>query len=414
MGDDAGVSASSGPDGQEQPDALPAVRRRRPSGQVLQVGGLVLLLVVGGFFGVRAVTDDTVSASMTSATDAGASAPPEAAAPDPAEPADSAEPAEPAGGGAGGVVEAGPPIERTGRDGGGDGDGGVADALEDLARSAEQAAGPAGPALNGPRSQERSRERSCVPAPSTTVRVVTYNILGAGSRSGGGYDLARVRADIASWDVDVAILQEVYRRGGDPARSDQPADLAAGLGMDWAFGYNTRKGPRTQYGTAVVSRFPIVEQANARLPNRAGLEQRGLLRATLDVEGTRLDVYDTHLQHTPQAADLRVQQARSIAGIVGARRAATGNPAVLGGDFNSSPTGSVAAALNGPLRDTWFDVGVGQGATAPAGNPGARIDRLYQSADVVPVAASVRPTAASDHNAVSAVYELPGSGQVCE
>lgn len=384
MGDDAVVDNSRG-------------RRRRPTGQVLQVVGLVLLLVVGGFFGVRAVTDDTVTAATTSATDAGAapSAPGASEVPEleTAAPLADAEPEE--------VLEAGPPIERVD-------DGGVGGALEDLARSAEQAAGPDG---RTPRERQRT---SCSPAPPTTVRVATYNILGAGSRDDGSYDLGRVRADIASWGVDVAILQEVYRLGGQAARSDQPADLAAGLGMDWAFGYNARKGARTQYGTAVLSRFPIVEQANARLPNWNGLEQRGLLRATVDVAGTRLDVYDTHLQHTPQADALRVQQARSVAGMISARRAATGNPAVLGGDFNSSPTGSVAAALNGPLRDTWFDVGVGQGATAPAGNPGARIDRLYQSVDVVPVAAAVRLTAASDHNAVTAVYEVPGSGQVCE
>lgn len=384
MGDDAVVSTSS--------------RRRRPTGQALQVVGLVLLLVVGGFFGVRAVTDDTVTAATSSATDAGAapSGPATSQAPEleTTAPLADADPEE--------VLEAGPPIERVGDD-----DGGVGGALEDLARSAEQAAGPLG---GGP----RTRERSCTPAPPTTVRVATYNILGAGSRFGGGYDLGRVRADIASWDVDVAILQEVYRLGGDAARSDQPADLAAGLGMDWAFGYNARKGARTQYGTAVLSRFPIVEQANARLPNWNGLEQRGLLRATVDVQGTRLDVFDTHLQHTPQAAALRSQQARSIAGMIGARRAATGNPAVLGGDFNSSPTGDVAASLNSVLRDTWFDVGVGQGATHPAGRANARIDRLYQSADVVPVAAAVRPSAASDHNAVTAVYQVPGTGRVCE
>ncbi|VXC03547.1 endonuclease/exonuclease/phosphatase family protein [Nocardioides sp. AX2bis] len=406
------MSTSSGTGGPERPAAGPDGHRggrRRPSGQVLQVVGLVLLLVVGGFFGVRAVTDDTVTASTTSASDAGASpsdagtpqAPPtgDVVGDEPGEPLAAAEP--------GDVLEAGPPIERASSDNGDGGDGGVGDALEELARSAEQAAGPAG---SGP----RARERTCLPAPSTTVRIATYNILGAGSRSGGGYDLARVRADIASWDVDVAILQEVYRLGGDAARSDQPADLAADLGMDWAFGYNARKGARTQYGTAVLSRFPIVEQANARLPNWNGLEQRGLLRATLDVGGTRLDVFDTHLQHTPQAAPLRTQQARSIAGMIGARRAATGNPAVLGGDFNSSPTGDVAGVLNGVLRDTWFDVGAGQGATHPAGRATTRIDRLYQSADVVPLAAAVRPSAASDHDAVTAVYEVPGTGRVCE
>ena len=399
------MSTSSGPPAPERPDA-----GRRRSARVLQVLALVLVLVVGGLLAVRAATDDTATDDTAteptaSATDAGASpAPPadgggsaEVVGDEPGEVLAEAEP--------GDVLRAGPPIERASDD-----DGGVDDALAELARSAEDAA--VAPGRDGRRS--RTTQRSCVTAPPTTVRVATYNILGAGSRFGPGYDLGRVRADIASWDVDVAILQEVYRLGGDPARRDQPADLAGGLGMDWAFGYNARKGARTQYGTAVLSRYPIVEQANARLPNQPGLEQRGLLRATVDVEGTRLDVYDTHLQHTPQAAALRTQQARSIAAMVQARRAATGNPAVLGGDFNSSPTGTVGAALNAVLRDTWFDVGAGQGATHPAGRSIARIDRLYQSDDVVAVGAAVRPSSASDHDAVTAVYEVPGSGRVCE
>ncbi len=414
---DADVSAPGGPREPDGPGPDPAraqARRRGPSGQALQVLALVLVLVMGGAVGVWAVADhaDTASpTSTTSTTSAGGTGSTGASE----EPATGEGPVgdvvgdDPGGvpvtAGPEDVLRAGPPIERAPER-----DPRVSDALSDLARSVEDAAGASGRASGA----QRAPERTCLPAPPTTVRIATYNILGAGSRFGGGYDLARVRADIASWDVDVAILQEVYRLGGDAARSDQPADLAAGLQMSWAFGYNARKGARTQYGTAVLSRYPIVEQANARLPNWSGLEQRGLLRATVDVEGTRLDVYDTHLQHTPQAEPLRVQQARSIAGMIGARRAATGNPAVLGGDFNSSPTGTVGAALNGVLRDTWFDVGVGQGATHPAGRVTSRIDRLYQSGDVVPLAAAVRPSAASDHEAVTAVYEVPGSGRVCE
>lgn len=264
----------------------------------------------------------------------------------------------------------------------------------------------------GPRGGPGGPQPPCAAAPARTLRVATYNIKGAASRT-GGFDLGSVARDVAAWDVDVVALQEVYRYGDRRARRDQPAQLAGLLGMEQVFGFNTRKGRVTQYGTAVLSRHPITGTANVALPNRRGLEQRGLLRATIDVAGTEVDVLNTHLQHTPQAAVLRVRQARSIAAVVAARRITTGNPVVLGGDFNSSPTGSVSSVLQVPLDDTWPVAGVGQGATAPAGSPRARIDRLYHSADLRPLAAAVQPSATSDHRAVVAAYEVLQSGRTC-
>ena len=271
---------------------------------------------------------------------------------------------------------------------------------------------PAAPALAAPPTEALpapaapAQATGCGAAPAT-LSVASYNILGAGSRFGGGYDLSRVSGDLAAWDVDVAILQEVYRKGGDPARKDQPAQLGAALDMAYAFGFNARKGPHTEYGTAILSRYPIVDRANTLLPNRNGLEQRGVLRATIEVGGRNVDVFDTHLQ--PGADDLKVTQARSVADVISGRRAATGNPALLGGDFNSIPTGNPAAPLTAVLRDTWAAVGVGSGFTHPARRPNARIDRLYHSAGLTPVSTTVRPSKASDHNAVSATYRLPGT-----
>ncbi len=272
----------------------------------------------------------------------------------------------------------------------------VVPGLSDLAQAAEGVVGD---------------ETSCTPVAPATLTVATYNILGAGSRNGGGNDLSRVVNDLRAWDVDVAILQEVYRFGGDAARSDQPAQIASALGAGWAFGFNARKGGSTQYGTAIISRFPILEQANVALPNAGGGEPRGVLRATLDVGGADLDVFDTHLQ--PGADSLKQAQARTVAGVIGARRTATGNPAVLGGDFNSIPTNGVAGTLGSVLRDVWFDVGSGSGFTHPAGGPNARIDRLYHSPEVVPISAAVRPATASDHNAVTATVQVEGSGTTC-
>ena len=53
-----------------------------------------------------------------------------------------------------------------------------------------------------------------------------------------------------------------------------------------------------QYGTALLSRYPIESVENTPLPRLPGDEQRGLLHAVLDVDGAKLSAYVVHLQHT--------------------------------------------------------------------------------------------------------------------
>lgn len=58
--------------------------------------------------------------------------------------------------------------------------------------------------------------------------------------------------------------------------------------------------PRRQYGTAILSDFPILESGNTLLPKIGRNEQRGLLQALLNVRGVPLRVFNTHLQHNSQ------------------------------------------------------------------------------------------------------------------
>ena len=371
------------------------VRRRRVLAAVL---ALVLVVGVGGASFALLATGpqaggDAPVLSATTDEQVAASEAPVAAGRVPAAGARSRTAALELGDGPRRVLPAGPPLKKIPPK-----PEPVDTGLSDLAAAAEGAVG----------SEDST---SCTPVSPTTLTIATYNILGAGSRNGGGNDLGRVVNDLRAWGADVAILQEVYRFGGDAARKDQPAQIASALGAGWAFGFNARKGGSTEYGTAVISRYPIVEQANVPLPNAGGGEPRGVLRATVDLGGSRLDVFDTHLQ--PGSDSLKLAQARTVAGVIGARRTATGNPAVLGGDFNSIPTNAVAGVLGSVLRDVWFDVGSGAGFTHPAGGPNARIDRLYHSPEVVPLSAGVRPATASDHNGVTATVRVDGSGTTC-
>jgi endonuclease/exonuclease/phosphatase family metal-dependent hydrolase len=238
------------------------------------------------------------------------------------------------------------------------------------------------------------------PTRTQPLTVVSYNIKSA--KLSNGFDLGLIADQLATWQADVVLLQEVDRFRVRSRRQDQPALLADRLGMEWAFGANVRLGS-TQYGTAILSRFPILAEKNVPLPNRAGGQQRGLLWTELDVEGRPVSVYTTHFQHKKSYADIRREQGIAVENIL----RDDPNPSILGGDLNSVPSSPPVGILtSGRMLDSWSTASGGQGATAPAGNPRARIDYLLHSDELTVTDTAVMPTNLSDHRAVRATYEL--------
>lgn len=237
----------------------------------------------------------------------------------------------------------------------------------------------------------------------TRLTVLTFNIHSARTADGSVH-LAEISEELATWDADVVLLQEVDRGRAWTGGVDMPAVLADRLGMAWAFGTNVRRSATNLYGTAILSRFPIESYRNTALPAPPGTQQRGLLNAVIDVDGTRMSVYDTHLEHT--SADARVQQMRAIAPIL----AADELPKVFGGDLNAKPGSPVLLAAGPAVQDTWQAIGDGAGLTHPAGVPQHRIDYLMHGAgsdtDLAPLTTEVLASNVSDHRAVWATYEL--------
>lgn len=279
-----------------------------------------------------------------------------------------------------------------------------------------QPAQPGEPGQSGqPRTTDPSKPRRkrevCVPqVKEKALSVMTFNI--KSGRVSGRVDLGRVGDQIAFYSPDVVILQEVDRGRAWSARLDMPAVLGTRLAMQWAFGANVVRSPSNQYGTAILSRYPILSSDNTLLPTSRGQQRRGLLQATLDVGGIELEVFDTHLDNT--SGTDRVRQMTAVAGIIDSRPA----PKLLGGDFNSVPGSPVLAQARSVLVDSWQVVGAGPGLTAPSGRPRVRIDYLmYDSSvdvEIVPRRMDVLPTSSSDHRAVMASYVLrQDQGQVC-
>jgi endonuclease/exonuclease/phosphatase family metal-dependent hydrolase len=242
-------------------------------------------------------------------------------------------------------------------------------------------------------------EASPGPRPLTAL---SFNIHHAGGLD-GVVDLDRLAAEIRATHADVVGLAEVDRHYGERSDwADQPAELAGRLGMHVVFGANldleppAPGQPRRQYGTAILSRYPIVDWHNTLLPKgKPEEEQRGLLEAVLDVHGHPVRMMTTHFQHDSAAS--RLLQAEVVADAV---RAAT-EPVVLTGDLNAPPEAPEVTTLTALLTDAFAAAGHGDGLTHPADVPTARIDYVL-TAHARPVCSTVLPTASSDHRPVLA------------
>jgi endonuclease/exonuclease/phosphatase family metal-dependent hydrolase len=238
------------------------------------------------------------------------------------------------------------------------------------------------------------------------LKTLTFNIH-HGVGIDGRLDLERVARTIEASGADLIGLQEVDRYFD--ARSDwvdQSAWLAARLEMNHVFAANLDWDPpepgkpRRQYGTLVLSKYPIVDSRNTLLPLRPGSEQRGLLEAEIDVGGTPLRFADTHLSTIDDGE--RVEQVNAIVALLKDAPEAV----LLVGDMNAVPSSTELRTLTTHWTDTWPEKGFGLGFTSPVPIAITRIDYQLHSAQLEPTAASVPLSLASDHFPVAATYSL--------
>jgi endonuclease/exonuclease/phosphatase family metal-dependent hydrolase len=230
------------------------------------------------------------------------------------------------------------------------------------------------------------------------LSVLTFNIH-HGAGPDGVVDLDRVAAEIAATGADVVGLQEVDRHYGERTGfADQPAELAARLGMEMVFAPNyvleplTPDAPPREHGVVILSRFPILAESRTLLPKGVPEEeQRGLLEAVIDVRGEPIRIMTTHLEADSAAS--RPPQARVVAAAV----ARSTEPVVLTGDLNGTPSAPEVTMLTALLADSGAGVG---GPTFPAWAPTARIDYVLTGARGA--RSEALATVSSDHRPVLA------------
>ncbi|MDQ6769966.1 MAG: endonuclease/exonuclease/phosphatase family protein [Gemmatimonadota bacterium] len=238
--------------------------------------------------------------------------------------------------------------------------------------------------------------------PGIPLRVMTYNI-----RSGNG-NLAGTADAIRASAPDLVALQEVDVHWADRSSFvDQATTLGQQLGMQVRFariyqlaGAQPQDPPR-EFGVALLSKYPVIDWSNhiiTRLstqePNPEPAPLPGFLEAKIDVAGTPVRVFNTHLDYRSDPK-VRQQQVTEMLGYIGAESM----PTLLFGDLNAPPDAPEIQPLLARLQDAW-PASAGPGLTDPADEPKKRIDYVLVSKQFRVRSESVPVTLASDHRPV--------------
>lgn len=158
------------------------------------------------------------------------------------------------------------------------------------------------------------------------LRIVSYNI-----RNGHDvqHDMSLLAADLLTVQADIVGLQEVDVGTARVGGRDTLAELAAAAGFPYYHFCHAIDFEGGEYGTAVLSRYPITEFQTIRLPSPGAREARSVGHACLDVDGTRVDFFNTHL--SCESDTLRALQLAELAELTAKHRAW-----ILTGDFNTA------------------------------------------------------------------------------
>lgn len=262
------------------------------------------------------------------------------------------------------------------------------------------------------------------------MKCVSYNIQ-YGLGSDGKYDLARIASEVAQ--ADVIALQEVDRYWRRSGMVDSPCVLSEHLPSHYyVYGANLDIEAsvveserivhrRKQFGTMILSRWPILSTRNFLLPKWGDRQhhsiQQGMLEAVIDTPEGVIRFYCVHLSHL--CTDTRMPQIERILDIIQSAPQEGGawcgghpdkdsgwveeeeppmpNDVILMGDMNFAPGSLEYDRIIGGLApgfgrltnrvgliDAWVAAGhlEQSGSTHPSAK--ARIDHCFVSASLAP------------------------------
>lgn len=218
------------------------------------------------------------------------------------------------------------------------------------------------------------------------IRIATWNI-----RAARLAPLNEIVEEIRDIRADIVALQEVDHRTARTGFVNQPKEIAAALGFQYAFAASVRV-TGGDYGLAVLSRWPLVQVVRHELARPRKGEPRIVLEVVVCAAGRPLRILDHHADTQPASRRANLAAVREIV------RARLPDPLIVLGDFNATPDDT---DIRGLIDAGLVDAAAGQ-TTKTAERE--RIDYLL----VAPVMASairqpqVWKSQKSDHQALVA------------
>ncbi len=165
-----------------------------------------------------------------------------------------------------------------------------------------------------------------------TLKIGTYNI--ANGRD-VDWDFSLIAKDIVDNGLDIVGLQEVDILCERSKFTDTMERLKEYTGMEYyAYfkcidlkGDEAKYGKKGAYGTAILSKYPIVGTNDVELNPGTQVERRLLGCSKIDVNGTEINFFVTHLSHNN--ATVRASEFKKVAATVKVAK-----NVILVGDFN--------------------------------------------------------------------------------
>lgn len=242
---------------------------------------------------------------------------------------------------------------------------------------------PDGPRFDGRYSTTSDRS-------ANAFNLVTFNIQFAARVSTA---IDEIEKQPALSEAGVLLLQEMDNAGSDA--------IAEQFGFDYVY-YPGSKHQGKDFGNAVLSRWPIVDDHKLILPHRnpSNGRIRIAVAASLDTPEGLVQVYSVHTETPWLGPRARLEQSEAIA----EDAAGFAEPLAIAGDFNTLEGGSVDATAeiftNRGYR--WATSSVTDTVDSPVG--AFTLDHVFTKGYEV-LSAHTQATDASDHQPVWVVLE---------
>lgn len=212
--------------------------------------------------------------------------------------------------------------------------------------------------------------------PHTSLRVLTYNVHSCLCMD-GKLDPHRIAKVIAQYKPDIVALQELDVGRLRTKYTDQAHIISKFLQMEFHF-HPVIHVQEERYGNAILTHLPIKLIKAGNLPllaNRPKYEPRGVIWVSVEVNGTPVQIINTHFgfrreEHLPQVKALLGKEWLGSMH----RHAAV----ILCGDFNFSPKSPAYNQLVKQFQDLQLDIKGHRPLKTFAGRfPRVRIDYIF-------------------------------------